>query len=85
MPSLLVPSDFAAPIRRQKGIQLTIINQSAVDAYVDDDANRLNNKGPGSIPEGTKIANGGGQIQISDFKGLIWIRAATPTQVEVQP
>ena len=87
MPQVISPKGPAAPIRRKRGITVTIVNQGAVDAFVDDDPMRLNAGIPGSltIANGTKIAASGGQLQISDFKGIIWTRSNSDNTLEVQP
>lgn len=81
----LVPAENAKPIRRQRGSQVTLVNQSAVDVYFDFNPNRLNATPVGVAPSGTKLLATTGSIQIDSFPGVIWVRAATPTQIEVQP
>lgn len=85
MPLEFVPIENAKPIRRPPGSQVTLVNQSAVDVYFDFNPNRLNATPAGSVPSGTKIAATTGQIQIDSFPGVIWVRAATATQIDVQP
>lgn len=82
---IIVPADIAAPIRRAKGSTVTFVNQSATDVYFDSDYQRLNASVAGSTPDGTKLAANGGQIQATDYPGLLWFRAATQTTIEVQP
>jgi len=82
---LPVPNDNVAVVRRSPGTTVTFINQSAVDVYFDEDPNRLNNCLSGAVPNGTKLVNGGGQLQWANFKGTLYFRAATPTTIEVQP
>lgn len=81
----VVPSDIAAPVRRTKGSTVTFVNQSATDVYVDSDYQRLNATVQGAAPDGTKLAANGGQLQVTDYPGLLWVRAATQTTIEVQP
>ena len=86
MPSQIVPSGPAAPIRRKAGITVTFINQSATDVYIDDEPMRLNQTAAGAVPTGgTKVIANGGQLQISGYKGIMWCRAAANTTLEVQP
>lgn len=87
-----VPIENAVPLRRQKGIQVTIVNQSAVDVYFDFDPQRINGPFIGGVPDGTRIAAFAagppateGQVQLDNFPGVVWLRAAAATQVEVQP
>lgn len=47
-------------------------------------ATRLNASAPGTIPSGTKLSAGGGQVQFTDAPE-IWMRAILQTTVEVQP
>lgn len=42
------------------------------------------NNVPGDVPDGTKIAAGGGQVQFTNAP-IIWLRAAVQTTIEVQP
>jgi len=85
VPQQIIPADQACAIRRRKGITITFVNQSTIDVYVDDEPARLNQSAVGAVPSGTKIINGGGELQVSQFKGIIWARAATQTTLEVQP
>ena len=85
MPQFQVDSLSAVPLRRQKGIQVTIVNQAVADVFMDKEPNRLNTTPPGVPPSGTRIAGGGGQVQIQPYPGEMWFRAANPTTIEVQP
>lgn len=85
MPLKIVDNGPAVQIVRQKGITVTLINQGAVDVYVDDEPMRLNSSSTLTIANGTKIAANGGELQISYFKGRIWARANSATTLEVQP
>lgn len=87
-----VPVENAAPLRRMRGTQVTLVNQSAVDVYFDFDAQRINGPFIGGVPDGTRIAAAAvgpppteGQVQIDNFPGVVWLRAAAATQIEVQP
>ena len=84
---LLVRDDAPTPIRRRPGSNVTLVNQSAVDVYIDSDYNRIMASATGAIPAGTQIINGGGQAVWSGYlqDGVIWVRSATPTTVEVIP
>lgn len=82
---LIVPSDTAIPVRREVGKTVTFINQSATDVYLDSDYQRLNASVEGVAPDGTKLVAAGGQIQITNYPGVYYMRAATRTVIEVQP
>jgi hypothetical protein len=82
---LIVPNDYAVPVRRTPGATVTFINQSATDVYCDRDPNRLNAAPTGTAPDGTKIVAAGGQLQWAQFPGTLWFRAAAATTIEVQP
>lgn len=82
---VIVSTDRANLIRRPAGSTVTFVNQSAVDVYVDSDPARLNASVAGGTPSGIKIAATGGQVQISDFPGFIYARAATATTIDVLP
>lgn len=82
---VLVPTDRANLIRRQQGSTVTLVNQSATDVYVDSDPARLNATVAGGTPSGIKLAANGGQVQITDFPGFIYVRAAAETTVDVLP
>lgn len=87
MPKITVPIENAIPIRRKVGETVTLINFSATDCYIDFDAGRLNATAPGVVPSGSKIASGGGQLQITNLPepGVIWARAAVQMDLDVQP
>lgn len=82
---LLVRDDAPTPVRRRPGSNVTVVNQSAVDVYIDQDYNRILASATGAVPNGTQIINGGGQAVWSAFlqDGVFWVRAASPTTVEV--
>jgi len=82
---LVVPTGYPVPIRRPRGSTVTILNQSATDVYIDTDPNRLAATVAGAVPSGTKIDATTGVIQLIDFPGEYWIRAAAETTVEVTP
>jgi hypothetical protein len=86
MPFVLVPSDIAERIIRPEGSDVTVINQSTIDVYMDAEAGRLNASAPGSTPNGTRIAANGGEHRIRHWpcKGM-WVRAAATTTIEVEP
>ena len=56
------------------------------DVYFDTTAggSRLNASQPGSIPDGTRIAVGGGEVQFTDSP-LLYLRSQVQTQIEIQP
>lgn len=85
MPDLVVPAAYAVPLRRKAGTEVTLANQSAVDVYFDRNPMRLNKTAVGVAPEGTRIPNTTGFIQLTEFPGLLWFRAAADTVLEVQP
>ena len=85
MPQFQVDSLSAVPLRRRFGVQVTLVNQSAVDVYMDKEPNRLNTTQPGTPPSCTKIAANGGQVQFQPYEREMWFRAAFPTTLEVQP
>jgi hypothetical protein len=85
MARLLIPADRAIPVRRAVGSTVTFVNQKTVDVYLDSDYNRLNAALPGTAPDGTKLAASGGQVQITNYPGVFFLRSATDTEVEVQP
>jgi hypothetical protein len=81
----IVDALTATPIRRQKGSQVTLVNQLAVDVYFDFNRERLNASAPGVVPAGTKLVATTGSIQIDNFPGVVWTRAVSQTSIEVQP
>jgi hypothetical protein len=85
MPSEIVSADIPRAIRRRAGTNITFINQGTVDIYFDNDFGRLAASVAGVVPSGTKIANSGGQVQFSAFPGIVYVRAISPTTLEVQP
>ena len=82
---VLVDDARAVAIRRSKEQTVNFINESAVDVYYDTDAMRLNASALGAVPSGTKIAASGGTVGWSSFPGVVWVRAATKTTLEVTP
>lgn len=82
---MVIPADRAIAIRRPKGSTVTLVNQSAVNVFIDSDYNRLNASLAGAIPSGTLLAAAGGQVQITDYPGVYYARAAVETTLEVQP
>lgn len=85
MATHFVDVNTATAIRRTQGSQITLVNQNAVDVYVDFNKDRLNASAPGVVPAGTKLAANTGQIQFDNFPGLLWTRAVSSTSIEVQP
>ena len=87
MPTIIIPADIAFPIRRPPGSTITLVNQSTVDIYIDEDTARLNATVAGVAPNGTRIAAAGGQIIWPGWpaSGVLYARSATVTQLEVQP
>lgn len=82
---LIVPADQAVPVDRPVGSTVTFVNQGGTDVYIDSDFQRLNASIAGVAPDGTKLVNGGGQIQITNYPGRYYLRAASNTTIEVQP
>lgn len=80
-----VDDENAVALRRKIGITVTFVNQGATDVYVDRFPERLNATLKGAVPQGMKIANGGGQLQWPNFPGVLWFRAASKTSIEVVP
>lgn len=80
------PYGFATSLTGREGTNLTIVNQSATDVYFDTSGNasRLNGTVAGAVPQGTKIAANGGQVQFTSAP-TIFLRAASQTTVEIQP
>lgn len=86
MAKFSVPSAKAVAVRRQPGITITFVNQSAtVDVYFDRQEERLNRTLDGAVPDGTLLAKNGGQLQWPNFPGLLWFRAQSDTTIEVTP
>lgn len=84
----LVPVENAKPIRRPRNSQVTLINQSATDVFFDFNAARLNSAAVGAVGvnNGTKLVNTNGSIQIDMHeRDVIFVRANTATQIDVQP
>jgi len=56
------------------------------DVYFDTSAiaSRLNTSLPGTVPDGSRIAAGGGQVQFTNAP-IIWLRAQLQTFLEIQP
>lgn len=82
---LIVPTDRVQKLVRPLNSTVTLVNQSATDVYFDSDLQRLAASLPGAVPSGTKIAANGGQLQIALFPGILYLRAAASTFIEVQP
>ena len=78
-----VPIEHAVAVRRRAGTVVTLVNQGAQDVYFSTDPNRLNTVPAGTVPDGTKIANGGGWFQWPNFPGVVWVRAAVAAKIEV--
>ena len=72
-------------LRRQAGITITFVNQSATDVYFDRQEERLDRTLSGTVPAGTLLAKNGGQLQWPNFPGVLWFRAQTDTSIEVTP
>lgn len=85
MAKVLIPIENAVAIRRPKGSQVTLVNQTAVDVYIDFNRQRLEASAVGAVPDGTKIAANTGQVQVDSFPGVIYARSAVATSLEVQP
>lgn len=83
----VVPTDRARPYTVSKGgVTLLLNNQSATDVYFDSDPNRLNSTVAGAVPNGTKLAaNSSTSIASTKDNSMIWFRAATQTQIDIQP
>jgi hypothetical protein len=86
MSQVIVDTATAIRVRRAVGIQVTIINPtgSAGTIFFDADPNRLNASAPGVAPSGTPLI-AGAQVQIENFRGEMWFRAAQITFIEVLP
>jgi len=89
MAQFQVDVNTATALRRPVGMQVTIVNNSAVVAYFDRNENYINSTSPGAVPNGIPVpaAAGGvpGSIQIDNFPGVVWFRAVTPTVLQVYP
>jgi len=86
MSQVIVDTATAVRVRRAVGIQVTIINPtgSAGTVFYDADPNRLNAAVAGTAPSGTPLI-AGAQVQIENFRGEMWFRAAQITFIEVLP
>lgn len=81
-----VPSTVARRIHRKAGSNITMINQSTVDIYFSYNVSDLNNTAVGEVPGGIKIGNSGGEVVITSWPALdVWVRAVSPTFLQVQP
>jgi hypothetical protein len=82
-----VPSGPARAIRRKRGSNITIVNQSAVDVYYSYNASDLNSAPDGTAPVGPqKIAASGGELVVTAWPDLaFWVRAVSDTFLSVQP
>ena len=80
------PFGFATNLNEFAGSNLTLKNDSTTDVYYDVMAAgaQLNGSAPGTIPTGTKLANGGGTIQFFNAPRDLWVRSATQTTLSVQ-
>lgn len=80
------PDGFATSLKEFAGANLTLFNSSPVDVYYDVQLNGagLNASAPGTVPQGTKITNGGGFVQFNEAPKDLWVRSATQTQLDVQ-
>lgn len=85
MAKFSVPASKAVAVRRQPGITITFVNQSATDVYFDRQEERLDRTLAGAVPDGTLLAKSGGQLQWPNFPGVLWFRAQTDTSIEVTP
>ena len=85
MAKISVPALKAVAVRREAGITITFVNQSATDVYFDRQEERLDRTLAGSVPDGTLLAKNGGQLQWPNFPGVLWFRAASDTSIEVTP
>jgi hypothetical protein len=86
MPSVIVLADRAIAIRRRPGRTVTIVNDGAVDIFIDSNINRLNAARTGQIPDGTKVL-AGDSFQWEEFpeSGIVYARSTAITTIEVQP
>jgi hypothetical protein len=89
----VVDVNTATVIRRPKGQQVTVVNNTAQVVYVDTNVNRLNSW---PLVAGVLTPNGGtpipavaalvpGVLQIDNFPGELWARATAQTIIEVLP
>lgn len=85
MAAHLVDVATATPLRRPRGSQVTLVNQSAVDVFFDQNKDRINAPLAVAPLPGIKLVATNGSIQIDNFPGVIWTRAVTATSIEVYP
>jgi hypothetical protein len=80
------PDGYATRLTSFAGVNLTLVNSSAVDVYYDvqKGGGSINSTAPGVIPVGTKIAATGGTVQFTDSPDEIWVRAISQTVLDVQ-
>lgn len=76
-------------VDRPKGDTVTFINNDAAnDVYFDTDFNTLLGAAvlAGGTPKGTKLAHGGGQLQVANWSQPLYFRSVVDgTEVQVQP
>lgn len=79
----------AIHIVRRKGQLVKMQNFSATDVYLSYNKDQLNATAPGTAPSGLKLAAAAagtpGALDFYPFPGEIWARAATDTQIIVEP
>lgn len=85
MATFNVDDDTAVALRRAPGITITMVNQSATDVYFSREPDKLNRSKKGAVPAGMKLAATTGQLQYPNFPGVVWLRAAAQTTIEVVP
>jgi hypothetical protein len=87
MSLFVVPTDRARAYPIVKGgVTILLNNQSAVDVYYDSNPNRLNATVAGDVPDGSKLAaHSSLPIASTQDNSAIWFRAATETQIDIQP
>ena len=85
MATVQIDDDTAIALRRKPGITVTLVNQSATDVYFSREPDKLNRSKKGAVPAGMKLAATTGQLRYPNFPGVIWLRAATQTSIEVVP
>lgn len=83
---LICKNDRVIILDLPKGSTVTIINNDAAnDVYFDGDAARLLASLAGNVPSGTKLAHGGGQLQVANWNNPLYFRAVVDgTSVDVQ-
>jgi hypothetical protein len=85
MPLELVQTNVPRPIRRPKGANILMTNQSAIDVYFSNDYNVLAITAPGAVPNGVKLSANGGQLTWNAWPGVVYFRSVSDTLIGVEP